>query len=195
MPASVPPLPTDSLYKFLAIFGLVLIVFAISYPPSQILRIREIEIEANMAIQNSGAKLLDLRNRKITPAIDELDRAIKALPPPVLAKIQTNRASPDAQVGFDEKDLEALLPLSTAMEKFMGNFWDMVQMAQAENSERNAYIEKHKPHRLLVWYWVTVSIVSFLTGTVCGFQGFRLWYHRVQRHQDAILQRQADSAT
>jgi hypothetical protein len=157
MPANVPALPTDSLYKFLAIFGLVLIVFALSYPPSQILHVREIEIEGNKAIRLNGAKLLDLRNRKITPAIDELDRAVKALPPALLAKIHTKQASPESQVGFDEKDLEALLPLSMAMEKFVGPFWDMVQMIQADNAEKDAYIEKQKPHRFLFLYWVAVS--------------------------------------
>jgi len=121
---NLPSLPTDNLYKFMALSGIILIISSFFIFWKQADRSQELlrELKAGLALENtySDNRRSDLSNLKLK--VEELELLIKFRP----------------------------------------------------------------------WY-IAFLLISQIIGWFLSIIGFRLWYSRVQKHQDIILAEQARS--
>ena len=120
-----PTLPTDNLYKFIALLGIVIILFSFYLPFQSAKKSQELLREVD-----SVMKVIDLMPQK---------ERVKAY--------ETTY-----------KKLEEL--------KFI--------------------LEKDKP------FYLSVYVVGGTIGIILTISGFRMWYKRVQKYQDKILENQAN---
>jgi len=147
---SLPSLPTDSLYKFVAVAGLAL--FGIGF-------ILPILVKRDMS-EHSW---------RITTESDERIRENTAL------LLQIIRSNPSLKGDVERNQL---LIEQTEL------------VAQAENHRKKAETEKkQKSTDRNLGYLLTCRILGF----VFAAPGFVLWYFRVQRYQDMLLQADVES--
>lgn len=179
--------PTDNLYKFVALTGVVLAITALLWPTTIFysLRLREFEYSAQMAAAradfevwqgmeaHSDLQLEQNAENKLLLKQFMAEHPAESLPADVreLSKQEVLR------VDQEKKDLIA------AREK---NF----DRAAAADKALGALEAKRQEIDFLKWTARATLILAallLLSGTALAVIGFRLWYYRVQVYQDKIL--------
>lgn len=190
--------PTDNLYKFMTLSGLILLLFSLSYPPwllnktklaiydaQRDLEILEMEQEADKTkydeFNRQAAEMLADREL-VERQLDALEKRIKS----------SKSANDDAAVVAEFKRLQTLFEEKKRRHSEIENATN-----EMSRSFKRKSIELTYKLRVLEWESRTVVTVGILAllGTVGGFllgvRGFNLWSLRVQVFQDAILKKQA----
>ena len=144
--------PTDSLYKFVAISGLVLVVVAV--------------VVWLQTWQDYTAAVID--------AVDPMSDAKRAVIDNYEAL--TSAAEPD-----EEQRQERIRQTGRRAE-------------EAERRAQNALM-KVKVANARYDRFQTLGTVLCIVGFAAMILGFILWYRRIQRYQDRIIKKQAESAT
>lgn len=216
----LPNLPTDNLYKFLALAGIVLIIFAFSYPVSQIrddklqIAVAEKEhkiakVRADRKVQrandlrgnykseseslDSESKLLNLEYKEINEIVSAVDIQ-KTIPNKSAANIEAlNHALEHQKSLFAELDIHrSKIAASNSNLKLIK---EAMEEANDEVSLLNIQLEWHT-HLLeeatnhLELFMLFVLLFGSGGFVLCNF-GFTLWYNKIQRYQDAVLEKQA----
>lgn len=182
--------PTDNLYKFAAIFGLVLIVVGFVFPPWVFYRSSleylkslagEDELNAYKKFADERSRTLDARTQQARDELDQIQKQRDSLQTNTITSSETERL--ESAIRDAKKQLEILedasqestlnLELKTAQAKQQRTF--------SANESRNARI-------LMYLGWSLAAI-----GGLFSIVGFGLWYLNVQRHLDHILQKEAKS--
>jgi len=217
----VPNLAADNLYKFVAIFGLVMVLFAVSYP-IQLMQEDKAKIaatEKESAILNVGmenkretAKRLEAEVRKDSERMaaenaalldksNQLDEKSKALDRqkkltrtdnPALMEalarmtdeqnaLQGDVAVRRARVGQLSAELE---PVKNALDSAN----DTVEIGNIELAAQSRLLEGETRHYQVAGL---LFVLFGLGGIYMCIKGFALWYYRIQRHHDAILDKHA----
>lgn len=216
-----PPLPTDNLYKFMAFFGLTLIVlsFVAFYQYHQTsLKVIELESEDN---------ILNLQKEKIKQELEELkehiNKYVYRIPPALRNRNTINVTfSPiDPNNNSDPNFVEEIRkPITLSFENMdkSGNpfaevfdntlkklkLWDtsLTKKQHAELINKNIqYLNDYAKHlskedvinRELEYQGClcNISYIILFAGITLSFIGFYLWYYKLQRFQDMIIKRQA----
>jgi hypothetical protein len=191
--------PTDNLYKFMCICGLILFLISSTYPPWLVHRTTLASYEAER-----DSQLLDLD-------LAESKRRSKAFQDEIAKEDEENLAIDakleSAQERFNSKQLsrserESILAelqrMKTALSErrkkrteLLNAFTELAANIQAKN------VELHYKTRVILWeiWYGRVAIILCLLGCALGLmlgrKGFNLWSLRVQVYQDAILKKQA----
>lgn len=182
--------PTDNLYKFAAIFGLVLIVVGFVFPPWVFYRSSleylkslagEDELNAYKKFADERSRTLDARTQQARDELDQIQKQRDSLQTNTITSSETERL--ESAIRDAKKQLEILedasqestlnLELKTAQAKQQRTF--------STNESRNA--------RFLMYLGWSLAAIGGLFSIV----GFGLWYWNVQRHLDYILQKEAKS--
>ena len=94
----LPSPPTDSLYKFIAIFGLVLILFSVSYPPAKGFDLKVAAADAvalseklDVGMDNVESKLSILERTK-SPAKEDVAKVRELMTMTLLDRVDARRA-------------------------------------------------------------------------------------------------------
>jgi len=220
----VPNPPPDNLYKYVAIFGLVALLFAISYPvrlmqedkvtmagtekQSAILKVgmdgkrenrRRLEVEfrdKSEAFNNANAEFA----RKSA----ELDEKTKALERQKKIPHSDNPALADAlaRVTDEQNALLADVTARRAKVDLLNADLKPVKSALDTANEEMAVreIELQTQARLSgdeTRHYLMAKILFILFGLggiYMCIKGFALWYYRIQRYQDAILRKYVKDA-
>lgn len=213
----VPNLAADNLYKFVAIFGLVMVLFAVTYP-IQLMQEDKAKIaatEKETAILNVGmenkretVKRFDAEVRKESERLvaenatlleksNQLDEKTKALERqkkltrtdnPALVEalaritdeqgaLQNDVAGRRSRVGQLRAEME---PVKNALDRAN----DELQIGNIELAAQSRLLEGETRHYQVAGL---LFLLFGLGGIYMCIKGFALWYHRVQRHHDAIL--------
>jgi len=220
----VPNPPPDNLYKYVAIFGLVALLFAISYPvrlmqedkvtmagtekQSAILKVgmdekrenrRRLEVEfrdKSEAFNNENAELA----RKSA----QLDEKTKALERQKKIPHSDNPALADALARVTDEQNALLADVTARRMKVDLLNADLKPGKSALDTanEEMAVREIELQTQARLWGYETrhylmakVLFVLFgLGGIYLCIKGFALWYYRIQRYQDAILHKYVKDA-
>ncbi|WCE02808.1 hypothetical protein [Pseudoxanthomonas sp. JBR18] len=149
----VPNFPTDNLYKFMAIFGLVLFIFGLAYPLKVIEADEQLGFQAQLAVDQVTVQLRDLG---------------------------------------DSIDFAKQRPKSDAATQELQQKLADVALANAKSGN---LIEAKKRSRQWAKIYLAGCALIAIAGCALSGLGFWLWYHRVQRHLDAELAKNAKLAT
>lgn len=199
---TIPNLPTDNLYKFLALSGVLLIVLALIMPRFTINRLDEEsdKIEAELLILELETDVIANKTEKLKESIDRQKRVLSMYEhsgDTTLSKISIAKLHKDLQ---DPKHREFL--------KFLYDYEDKILPVQKLQDEVDSYFveldkleyETKKKSGLItiknkafarntenaldyfkLWYFMGIS------GAILMVVGFMLWYNRVQKVLDAKL--------
>ena len=168
MQLPAPAIPTDNLYKFLAISGLVLLVICLLYPP--------------MIVEETTARAANLRaavtvmKHRVANARQDVDYTSDAL--------AEGKKNPDLS---DENLHEIEAENARNMKEARQLEIDVAEL------ERDVVIADAAVRVSLNRMRLMSDLVYVAFGAM--IIGFLLWYRRVQRHADAILKEQALALT
>jgi hypothetical protein len=142
----LPSLPTDSLYKFVALAGLALMLFAATYPQAKML-------ELQVAVADAEAL-----SEKLDANLDNTEKKLARL-----EGIQNPHAA----------------ALEVVSELNLKNRLDKAEVRRASTIV--------KAQLKAMQYYLGLSIISLVVGTLMTIAGFGLWYVRIQKPLDRAI--------
>lgn len=221
----LPNVPTDSLYKFIALFGLILFGFGLWYPWQRFaaaeagiretnksqdlvrIRINRNNVRVDRLAEQLKAKSAVLRERKkrldeVDAALDSKRQALFEALDRVKSKSDVDNAKSQSDALTSEVDLlmaqmrdlvDALSKLNAEHAIVITDFEDVTDEMASESAKLKASTTELEAFNEQANLWLVFMIGFCFVGLVMIFAGFRLWYVRIQVHQDAILRKQAAS--
>ena len=214
------PLPTDNLYKFKALSGLILIL--LSFTP--LLLVMELTSEATLIkgeIQkyeidrdvisvrtkdlSAESKLLNTQTKDLEIKVNNLKSTIEGL------NKEVNNAHEQFNNSEEEKNkykfkLDQIQAACDEHSKLNKTYFDKIQSIEnmTENisnlicKQRKIGVDLHTKNELLknkntqLDLFQILSIIIFFSGLYLSCHGFKCWYSRTQKFQDMILKNQAN---
>jgi|SRR5438094_1316348 len=212
--AVFPTLPTDNLYKFIALFGLVLVIFAFYFPDEKFaraiaqardadkaqklakIRIDRKKAESQKTMERVNATMEKIRNSE--KLLRDGEAALKAKREKAMESERESKAM--------ESDIQALHEQVQKHNENLKTFWEEMGKGQTLIAEFTDEISTATVNaeadsdavREAKWeadLWSNVSLVCEAIGGIMITGGFYAWYTRVQKHQDTILRKQASEIT
>jgi hypothetical protein len=168
MPFPIAP-PTDNLYKFIAIVGLLILGFCVTYPwiLKHDINMEKIKTERDLAILNIKSQHVTEEDNALGDIYDE--------------QTQDELGSKKIQSKLDEDHLKARTTTNDNLR------WILIEKYE-EIKAKQKQIE-------LESYWIKLIVCfsygGIFIGIILVIVGFRLWYFRFQMYQDAIIKDQA----
>jgi hypothetical protein len=183
---NLPNLPTDNLYKFIALTGVILLVITIFYPEYQRKNLRD-EIE----VYNGEVRKLTLEKTKSTEKQKEVKKRIAILDEKSNCNCQSivnDSIIVRTQIIEGPKEL---IELSKEIDKLIEEYTQLnrdFDLKSLEISTKLALIN-NKENDLFEINEVTGYFGPF--SLLIAFIGFLLWYEKTQKFQDKVLKEQA----
>lgn len=177
--------PTDNLYKFMAVGGIVLIVAGFIFPPvlfretgmeylAQLRGKNELKVHEEFTRQRS--QTLDSRKQQ---AIDEKSELQKRL------DSASNSAEVDRLEGRIKEANRAIESMEDASQELNLNL--ALKQAQIQNEATVSFNRQRDSRRIMLLGWIVALI-----GLGFSFFGFRWWYKHLQWFQDLQVAREAE---
>jgi len=172
--------PTDNLYKFIAITGLLFIFASIFYPTFLNIQINEriLESEKDIEIATIERTKLERESNDIERKANDMQKKVEGFkqnPSNVFAK----------QLEAEMKDLEQL-------QKQTKEFTDVATELQKRNIEIEYKNKITKFYNNYLELALNAAQVGMTIGLILTFLGFTLWFFKVQKHQDLVLLKEAE---
>lgn len=174
---NLPSIPTDNLYKFCAISGVVLLLFGATFPVQKLF-----DTQNNLDHVKTEGKILTVQISYLRKDTKRLNSDVDSLEKDTTAA----EANPGAE------DLPSLRARSatagttlSAVDK-EGRQLAIVSIKQQGNLDHLRHLVQR------MWLYVAAAAAFILGGLELAFFGFRRWYYRVQKPADELLQHQID---
>lgn len=182
--------PTDSLYKFLALVGLLLFVTSVTAPvwiynkidEQRIELIRDTKIlDAEAEEWQQAGREMDRAGARSDQSWTRLTEAAEKFKDSKLSKTEFHEAlEKQAKASRDVYDTTKNLRHKVAE-------WDK-QDAQVQY--KTDLLEKNEANARVIRI---LSSLGAVTGLVFSIVGFSLWYKRAQKYEDAVLRNKAET--
>jgi seryl-tRNA synthetase len=224
-----PTLPTDNLYKFIALFGLALFLFGSFFPDEKITRgvaqtqdaekaFQLAKIRLQRKVSQIGGALKEVQNRLTElgterQALQDAEKTQETKRESLMEEMKQQMKQQNLTLKAAkevEAQMEGLNPELQALGEKVRKHADEVrkrseevQGLQAREMELADEIEIEKVNvkaftdsvdelnfQVNIWFWQSLGCI--VVGFVMMLSGFQLWYKKIQVHQDAILQKQAN---
>ncbi len=182
---NIPNLPTDNLYKFIAIFGLILFIF-------RIYQVENLASEINSQVFQLNESIRILKTEKIYHEKNKnfLDNQIKIL----CKKLNYECEFTDSFWVFPSYKNLSLEEMSIRLEidKLIKDYRIELQEFDLKTIQINS---KSQQFNLLNDEFDGLNNGDFLQifGFVVAVMGFTLWYFKIQRFQDEILENKVET--
>lgn len=161
---NIPSIPTDNLYKFIAIFGLVIII-AGSY--LYISMVKQYSLDTISLVKESG--ILKVRSDALSTRMNQLEGEIK--------------------IAIEQQDRELAERLLTELKNILEeNNQIAISLKDVEGD-----VQKSENTGIFVDIARSGYYSSLGIGTYFIIYGFWFWYSKLQYYQDSIIKRKADN--
>lgn len=199
-------IPTDSLYKFLALSGMAVFIFSIYYPQKLIddVQVKYAEYKYKSELLNFEAsahtKKLELHRKSLEKLGEEMDkvhsRQVEILSfldefenkkassedVEVIKKIEDELNESHAKIDIQDKNLaEQRASYELISEKIIRNKIEL----DFVNDQLSLMLKQAKELN-------RVSFFTMLLGAFTSVLGFYLWYYKIQRYNDTIIKNNSD---
>jgi hypothetical protein len=173
-----PQLPTDNLYKFMALVGVIVLLSSFVFPSYHMF-----EIERQQVIARAEFEVLKAKNDLLNSESAELDLEREHL------KLDMERAKKGKASQESSKEIES-------RSQNLRDRYAEIRAKRHDILANSALIggKLEEIERLLKWmgHYIVAMAVGGLVGVLLISSGFRLWYDRVQVYQDALLRKQVN---
>lgn len=173
--------PTDNLYKFLAIAGLLLFGFSLIFPALQLRELRDKQI------QLVGERQVLNVEQSYWEAMSDVELGNNKI---MLEAIQSLRNEPD----FMKQDKAYIDYINNELNRGRERNEQLKEKSKLlfiREAEINTKNELLKAVDFDITFMRWLGVVTALIASCFASYGFRLWYRRVQAPQDFILANQA----
>jgi len=162
--------PTDNLYKFMAIFGLILLITCTIYPISKINTAERAKIDVEISLQ------------KLEREMDH---------------IKTEAETISSELTSIENDSES--DISSQKTEIIELIRNKRNSLQSRNDDLEINIIDIKEKRMLssllvseLRFFLYFGSLGSIIGSILMLSGFYLWKNKVQRYQDIILKKESE---
>jgi hypothetical protein len=169
--------PTDSLYKFMAISGLLLLVFCLIYPEQ-----RRFEVNIEKARIDGELKILISDNEVLKQDLELLMDDLKD---------HKDRAQKMAENRGTATELTGLQKRQDELERKKLEQFEKERAFKTKLLEIQTKIMLLNTTESFASWLAYLSKVGFVVGACLMISGFLFWYLKVQQPQDRILEAQA----
>ncbi|MCK4252391.1 hypothetical protein KAX97_13160 [candidate division WOR-3 bacterium] len=195
-----PQIPTDNLYKFMALSGItIIIVSLLPFYHGHRIRVEAIRLSGETEKLDAQSNWLTSDIKELKEETDKLEREVDKLEREVNKKTQQT-SSAETKVVLDEESSES--EMTEKQEDEAAKFKDRLDIIKTKNLEFINAVRKHeiltiesatkvnelKYLSLALWIESIVACICIVAGSILAEKGFRLWHKRLQIPQDKILQ-------
>lgn len=184
MEFTVPKIPTDNLYKFMALTGIVLVLLSfIPFYYAHKLKVKTIQL-------NSEIEILRQQREWLTKDVNDLEAASEKL-------IQRYDKYDEHAGRKDASDhVSELTGIKTRIDKKAEEVLKEVSKVQELNRQRFvSEAQQRAKHKELNYLLIIMRVGTFLSiflfvgGSIFAYKGFLLWYSRLQIPLDRIIKK------
>ena len=188
--------PTDNLYKFIAVGGLVLMVLGVIYAPWLFYRSTwetlksaqaDAELEVHRKFAKERQKTLDARKQQIEVERDTLKKRIAELG---FVNDKNNNPAASAEIDRLETRMRDTNAAADALADAEHEKNLSLELKEAQAAHQRTVNENERRNTRII---IVIGILVAIAGLGVSVLGFRLWYKRVTIFQDAIVVIQATS--
>jgi hypothetical protein len=189
MPLELLKPPTDTLYKFLAILGLLFFLTSIAAP---IWLLRQLDNQANQ--YSRDLKLLLLNTNSWKDAAKQMERTSKESQAAHNRLEQTAQKFDKKEVGLESlaRDLKLAREVGERNEAAIKEFGEKILEWQKQNAEVEYRGDTYESTKSAVKQLLYFSTLGLLLGLGMTVLGFTLWYRRTQQYEDLILKNKVE---
>ncbi|WP_321997483.1 zinc ribbon domain-containing protein [Draconibacterium orientale] len=184
---NIPNLPTDNLYKFIALTGVLLFVLSVFYPVYQKTKIRD-----EISIHNGEAKKLDVEREKLKNKQKEIKSQVKILDKKI--NLDNNSIVSDTLIVRTKivGGSKELVDLSSQIDKLIEEYLTLKLELDIKTIEINTKLEIVENKKYDLDTIDEASNIFSPASLLLAFVGFLLWYERTQKLQDKVLKQQTN---
>jgi len=191
-------LPTDNLYKFMALSGLILCVFMLIYPQTLLEQMSEklYEQKTQSKILNVELDFLTAKRKRL---LDDQERHVKRMQeftPEFEVLIEQFKSG--MQLEFTREEALAIIDKEKIKDKEMEESWKKLQTVREDLDEESKQLDiktiqrdeiSENIKRLTEDFDnnVLIAIVFAFLGAIISIAGFGFWYVKVQEPTDRLL--------
>lgn len=173
---NIQSLPTDNMYKFIALFGLVIFIASIVFPlpKSQDIELMNIEIEKGWKLLDCAKASSDFKYTQQLQDIKQMDGL----------RVKNEKApSKDTEQLWLKQAKCSLNELRISVDETEKSLKDSIELIAG----RKKLIVLLK--QLLIYK--KLCYIGGILGPILMLIGFILWYYKVQKYEDIILRKKA----
>jgi len=175
---NIPNLPTDNLYKFMSLSGLIIAFGPAIYWLTLTIDFKYELIDESMKLNTAKLKIDRLSNKQddLRAMINDIDKLI-----------EKETLSPDQP----HETLKSMMDKNKNIQKFDTEINEAIEAQELENIQLTATRKKVKTLQEDIFILYLVSMTCFAFGIHLSNKGFRLWHKRVQQPIDQVLKNNA----
>lgn len=181
---NLPSFPTDNLYKFISIEGIILFVTALFYP-----EYRRSEINNEIALNNGDVKRLSIENQKSSSKLKEIKDEIEILDEKAnnTGSIVNDTLISRTRILSGKADL---VELSKKIDKLVLEWKEINMTIELKRIDIDIKSELTENKREALRDLNDIMIFLGPLSMLLTFIGFVLWYDKAQKFQDKVLSEQ-----
>jgi len=211
-----PEIPTDNLYKFMALSGVAILVFSlIPFYHAYRLKLESLRLRGDVRILGIQIEWESINRDELLQQTSTLKKQVdelrETMPSETAADLDTkgplgevrketaNKAEDiakqlervrEGQVQLEKapRRLEEALP---KLEEGLRKLEEALRKLEVTSIQHETKNEEHRYLARLIGVELLLGGLGFLSGVVLATKGFRLWHLKLQVHQDRIIQMKA----
>jgi hypothetical protein len=183
--------PTDNLYKFQALSGVALILFALTVPAKFFheVQLRKFEVERHNGMTKPEYELYKGREDLLGQAYQKHLKEMEMLRDMAERVPAESRTAEQSRILVD-------FERSIVADKQRYTDLSLKNSEQAKTADQHLNVMTANEHELgyltvAMWTLALIAGGCFAIGIVLARRGFKSWFEKAQRHQDVVLERQA----
>ena len=174
MISNIKDLPTDNLYKFMAIFGMLLIILPfLVFPTIQNYKYRIIDLTTKAALKDNELK--------------ELEKNVKHV------EDKTSQLNKEEHIKNYENEFDVNKSREVnEVEKTVKDVFKKIEIGEIEsinlNNELKKVVADFNYFAILIYIIKVFPIIGFIISII----GFYLWYNKNQKYLDIIIKKESE---
>ena len=174
MISNIKDLPTDNLYKFMAIFGMLLIILPfLVFPTIQNYKYRIIDLTTKAALKDNELK--------------ELEKIVKQV------EDKTSQLNKEEHIKNYENEFDVNKSREVnEVEKTVKDVFKKIEIGEIEsinlNNELKKIVADFNYFAILIYIIKVFPIIGFIISII----GFYLWYNKNQKYLDIIIKKESE---
>lgn len=181
--------PTDNLYKFIALAGVVIFILSVVYPFRWSMEVdqRRLEVERDIEI----AKFETVEKKALEMELNLARRLAEQASRLLRAEITKSEKSGGSTRAINET-IDRLKKESSSFEAKARELSEKLSVSGRNTIERTYKLKLWKYYDGYATFLFQVGSIGSTVGFILAVLGFYLWYVKLQRYQDVILKSQIE---
>lgn len=183
----LPEIPTDNLYKFMALSGIVILIASfIPFSYAHKLKVKTIHL-------NSEIEILRQQREWLTKDMNDLEAASKKLLQRYdkYDEYATRKGAGDHTSELSEVFKTKLDAKGKQVLKELSELSDLNRQKFVSEAQQRAKYKELKYLLIIMRMGLSLSVVGLVSGIFLAYIGFSLWYNRLQIPLDRLIKNKA----